>query len=125
MRSFGKGVIQGIIELPFQSGLLQLTNAEYRRPNGGAIHRRKNAEDSDDWGVIPDNMVELTETEQSAVIQYRRLRSNVLSPKRSAVLEQFRQQMIDKHQNEEFDFPGTAPYYDPQLDEAIRVLTES
>jgi len=128
-RSFGKGVIQGIISLPFQSGILQLTDSEYRRPSGAAIHRKNNAEESDDWGVIPNNIVELTEAERTAVIQYRTLRSNVLSTERSAVLELFRQQIAEK-QNEDapdsplnpFEFTGTAPYYDRQLDEAIKVL---
>jgi len=128
-RSFGKGVIQGIISLPFQSGILQLTDSEYRRPSGVAIHRKRNATEADDWGVIPDNIVELTEVERSAVIQYRALRSRVISTERSAVLEQFRQQIIEK-QNEEapdslqnpFEFTGTAPYYDRQLDEAIKAL---
>jgi carboxyl-terminal processing protease len=121
-RSFGKGIIQGVISLPFQSGILQLTDSEYRRPNGAAIHRKKNSTESDDWGVIPDNIVELTESERSAMMQYRVLRSNVLSSERSAVLEQFRQQIIEKQNEEAFEFTGTAPYYDRQMDEAIRVL---
>jgi carboxyl-terminal processing protease len=128
-RSFGKGIIQGIITLPFQSGILQLTDAEYRRPNGAAIHRKRDATESDDWGVLPDKIIELTEAERSAVIQYRSLRSGVISTKRSAVLDQFRQQIIKKQNEEEpdseqklFEFTGTAPYYDRQLDEAIKVL---
>ena len=121
-RSFGKGVIQSIIELPFQSGILQLTDSEYRRPNGAPIHRQKNATDSDAWGVTPDKVVVISETEQSAVMTYRTLRSNVISWERWAVLDQFRQQ-IEK-QDKELKFPGTAPYYDPQLDEAVRVLLE-
>lgn len=128
-RSFGKGIIQGILTLPFQSGILQLTDAEYRRPSGGTIHRKKDAKESDDWGVIPDTIIELTEAERSAVIQYRSLRSGVISTERSAVLDQFRQQIVEKQNEEEpdseqepFEFTGTAPYYDRQLDEAIKVL---
>jgi carboxyl-terminal processing protease len=128
-RSFGKGVIQGIIELPFQSGMLQLTDAEYRRPSGAAIHRKANAADSDDWGIVPDKIVELSEEEQSAVLQYRSLRSNVVATERVAVLDQFRQQIVVRQNEEEkdserkpFNFTGAAPYYDAQLDEAIRIL---
>ena len=127
-RSFGKGVGQGIFGLPFQSGLLSLTDWEYRRPNGKAIHRKKYAADSDDWGVIPDKIVEISDAEKLAVMEYRSLRSNVISPQRLAVLEQFRQQMIKqkaKEQNGEFRFTGTAPYYDVQLDEAIKTLTHT
>lgn len=122
-RSFGKGIIQSIIALPFQSGILQLTDSEYRRPNGGRIHRKNDAADSDDWGVIPDKIVELSETEQLTVIAYRSLRSNALSMKRSAVLDQVRQQIAERLDDEEFKFSGAAPYYDPQLDEAIRILS--
>ena len=135
-RSFGKGIIQGYFELPFQSGILTLTDSEFLRPSGAPIHRRRNATDSDDWGVIPDIIVEISEIEQLAVLGYRLLRSNVISTDRSAVLELFRQQIIDglnieklnvegeTSEREQFAFSGTAPYYDPQLDEAIRILLE-
>ncbi|MDR0327746.1 MAG: PDZ domain-containing protein [Planctomycetaceae bacterium] len=120
-RSFGKGVIQGITSLPFQSGILQLTDSEFRRPSGAAIHRKPNAADSDDWGIIPDKIHELTEKEESAVGEYRLLRSNVISAERSTVLEQFRQQIIAEQENES-GLTGNAPYYDAQLDEAIKKL---
>ena len=124
-RSFGKGVIQGIFDLPFHSGMLQLTHSEYRRPSGGAIHRKQNDTDADDWGVIPDTIVELSEEERTAVLAYRSLRSNVIAAERRAVLEQFRQQIIAKQetkQENELEFTCAAPYYDRQLDEAIRIL---
>ena len=135
-RSFGKGIIQGYFELPFQSGILTLTDSEFLRPSGAPIHRRRNTTDSDDWGVIPDIIVEISEIEQLAVLGYRLLRSNVISTDRSAVLDTFRQQIIETLNSEtgntegepseqkHFAFPGTAPYYDPQLDEAIRILLE-
>ena len=129
-RSFGKGIIQGIMTLPFQSGMLQLTDSEYLRPNGANIHRKKNAADSDVWGIIPDKIVEFSDAEQSAVKAYRVLQSNVISPERSAVLDQFRQQIIEDLNSEEpssepFEFTGTAPYYDLHLDEAIRILLDN
>jgi carboxyl-terminal processing protease len=124
-RSFGKGIGQGITDLPFQSGMLQLTDLEYRRPNGAAIHRKKDAADSDDWGVIPDNIVAIDEAEWwLAVGLYRSMRSNVVFQQRLAVLEQFRQQITDS-QDGKFEFTGTAPYYDVQIDEAIKILTNT
>ena len=122
-RSFGKGVIQSIIALPFQSGILQLTDSEYRRPNGAPFHRTRNCTDSDNWGVVPDKITEISETERLAMLTYRMLRSNVISDQRSAVLDQFRQQIVEGLDGK-FEFLGTAPYYDPQLDKAIRVLLE-
>ena len=120
IRSFGKGIIQSIIELPFQSGILQLTDSEYRRPSGASIHRKKNATDSNDWGVIPDHIVEISEAEHIAVITYRMLRSNVITKERLAVLDQFRQRI--EGQDNQFEFTGSPPYYDPQLDKAIEIL---
>jgi len=124
-RSFGKGVIQSIMPLPFQLGMLQLTNAEYLRPNGANIHRRVDAVDSDDWGVVPDIVVESSESQQLAVLLYRSLRSNVISPQREAVLAMFRRMIIEEQNGQEgapFDLRGTAPYYDVQIDEAVRLL---
>jgi carboxyl-terminal processing protease len=128
-RSFGKGIIQGIMELPFQSGMLQLTDAEYRRPSGAVIHRKANAADSDEWGIIPDKIAALSKAEQSAVMQYRSLRSNAIATQREAVLEQFRQQIVEQKndettasERETVALTGTVPYYDAQLDEAIRAL---
>jgi len=126
-RSFGKGIIQGIMALPFQSGMLQLTDSEYLRPNGAIIHRKKNAADSDNWGIVPDKIIEFSDAEQVAVKAYRVLRSNVISSERSAILDQFRQQIIETLNSEkspsgQFEFTGTAPYYDLQLDEAIKIL---
>jgi len=120
-RSFGKGIVQGIIELPFQSGILQLTDSVYVRPNGANIHRKKGAADSDDWGVLPDKIAAFSEAEQSTMTAYRVLRSNVISDQRSAVLDQFRQQIAESLGGP-FEFTGTAPYYDRQLDEAIKIL---
>jgi carboxyl-terminal processing protease len=130
-RSFGKGVIQGILTLPFQSGILQLTEAEYRRPNGAGLHRKNDADDADDWGVVPDRIIELAEAERSAVSQYRLLCSNVIATDRRAVLEQFRQQIAQRQDKDEseanrkpIEFTGDSPYYDSQLDAAIKILLE-
>ena len=121
-RSFGKGSIQNIAVLPFQSGMLQLTFSEYRRPSGAGIQRRPNAAEEDEWGVVPDNIVEFSPTERSAVTQFRSLRANVIAAERLAVLEHFRQQIIEVR-SDGFEFTGNAPYFDAQLDEAIRILT--
>jgi len=125
-RSYGKGIIQGYFDLPFQSGILKLTDSEFLRPSGAPIHRKKDATDSDGWGVIPDRVVEISETTRSAEMIYRVLRTNVISDQRLAVLEQFRQQIVESEkeasEQERFEFSGAAPYYDPQLDEAIKIL---
>jgi carboxyl-terminal processing protease len=59
-RSWGKGTVQQVIELGNQSGALKLTTASYWRPSNKNIHRRRNAEEKDDWGVRPDSGYEVT-----------------------------------------------------------------
>ena|GEM_PF-305764 len=131
-RSFGKGVIQSITVLPFQLGALQLTEAEYLRPSGAGIHRKRFVSETDVWGVLPDITVEFTKPQKEFVSAYRSLRSNVVSTQRQLVLDDFRQYFSGQHgwpyptPDEEpsspNDFVGTAPYYDPQIDKAIEVL---
>lgn len=67
-RSFGKGTIQSLFELPFNLGMLRVTTAQFFRPSGKPI-RRVDGEDA--WGVTPDAAlaVELTPPQRF----YRRL----------------------------------------------------
>ena len=55
-RSFGKGSVQNIIELPDHEPkvALKLTTASYWRPSGANIHRGADAKENDEWGVKPD-----------------------------------------------------------------------
>ena len=53
-RSYGKGTVQSIFELPFHSGALRMTTASFWRPSGRPIHRNHGAKQSDEWGVVPD-----------------------------------------------------------------------
>lgn len=53
-RSYGKGTIQGIFELPGNLGVLRMTTASFWRPSGNPIHRKKGAKEDDEWGVLPD-----------------------------------------------------------------------
>ncbi len=51
-RSYGKGTIQSLFELPFHSGSVRMTTASFWRPSGKRIHRSKQNPD-EDWGVTP------------------------------------------------------------------------
>ncbi|HID22368.1 MAG TPA: S41 family peptidase, partial [Planctomycetaceae bacterium] len=79
-RTWGKGSVQNIIELEGGRSALKLTTAGYLRPSGKNIHRFKNAEPSDDWGVKPDEGYEirLSSEELRKLVDYRRKR-DVLS----------------------------------------------
>ncbi|MBQ9799652.1 MAG: hypothetical protein IJO40_06900, partial [Thermoguttaceae bacterium] len=67
-RSYGKGTIQSLYELPFNFGMLRVTTAQFFRPSGKPIRR---IDGDETWGVTPDAAlaVELTPSERF----YRRL----------------------------------------------------
>lgn len=71
-RSFGKGSVQHVIHLNDRGGALKLTTAYYRLPDGRIIHRTPQNTDSDAWGITPDVLIELTETERQAIRDARR-----------------------------------------------------
>jgi carboxyl-terminal processing protease len=50
-RSYGKGSVQEVYELPYDHGTLKLTSAQYYLPSGRNISPRS---ESDVWGVDPD-----------------------------------------------------------------------
>lgn len=53
-RTFGKGTVQEIIDLPGNEGAIKVTTASYWRPSGRNINRGKNAGEQEEWGVRPD-----------------------------------------------------------------------
>ncbi|MHC4067165.1 MAG: S41 family peptidase [Planctomycetota bacterium] len=71
-RSFGKGVVQNVVELSEHNAAISLTVAHYRLPNGRIIHRTPRNVHTDEWGVQPDLVVEITE-EQGLALLARRL----------------------------------------------------
>lgn len=85
-RSFGKGSVQNIIELNNGESKLKLTVATYWRPSGKNIHRFKDAKPSDEWGVSPDEGLEVKMTDREyrkwfETRQQRDLLSSVNKPK--------------------------------------------
>ncbi|MDX1946474.1 MAG: S41 family peptidase [Pirellulaceae bacterium] len=61
-RTWGKGTVQNLLELEGGKSALRLTIASYWRPSGKDIHKRRNAKETDDWGVRPDDGLELVLT---------------------------------------------------------------
>jgi carboxyl-terminal processing protease len=58
-RTWGKGSVQNIIELEGGKSALKLTTAGYQRPSGKNIHRFEGATEEDDWGVRPNEGLEV------------------------------------------------------------------
>ena len=65
-RSFGKGSVQQLFQLPPDDNcIVKLTTSHYYLPSGRCIHREEN---STTWGVDPDVTVELTPEQMSATL---------------------------------------------------------
>lgn len=80
-RSYGKGTVQQILELPSGQGALKLTTAVYWRPSGQDIRRKKNASENDTWGVSPNPGYEVQLTpEQTARLHRWRLQRDLYQP---------------------------------------------
>jgi carboxyl-terminal processing protease len=113
-RTWGKGTVQNVIELEGGKAAIKLTTAGYRRPSGEDIHRSRDAEDSDPWGVSPDVgfEVELTDEQANEVRQVRRKRDTA--------------QMAGNGNSGSGDPPDAADLPDdPQLRRAIDYLLEN
>jgi carboxyl-terminal processing protease len=56
-RTYGKGSVQNVLQIPKHSAYLKLTTAYYYLPSGRLLHRK---EGSKDWGVDPQVDVRMT-----------------------------------------------------------------
>jgi carboxyl-terminal processing protease len=65
-RSWGKGTVQKVYMLEGNRSALRLTFATYWRPSNKDIHKRRDAKDSDDWGVRPDPGLEVVISKELA-----------------------------------------------------------
>ncbi len=66
-RTVGKGSVQTLIPLDDQQSALRLTTAYYYLPSDRLIHRRRDDRGDSEWGIRPDQVVELSEEEIEAV----------------------------------------------------------
>jgi carboxyl-terminal processing protease len=75
-RTWGKGSVQNVLRLEEGRSALKLTTAEYRRPSGKGIHRADDASEDDEWGVKPNEGLEikLTDIEAMQLDRFRRNR---------------------------------------------------
>ncbi len=65
-RSYGKGTVQQVFELEPNRTALKFTTARFYRPSGKNIHRTEEMKPTDQWGVTPDEglNLELSDIEQ-------------------------------------------------------------
>ncbi len=81
-RSYGKGTVQEIFQVPLNNGMLKLTDSSYWRPSGKNINRIRRASkvengrysklstESDDWGVTPDPGLEMKTSRNQRILTY-------------------------------------------------------
>ena len=111
-RSYGKGSVQHSLPLDNGQSVLKLTVATYWRPSGKNIHRFAGAQLSDEWGVSPDEGMEVKWTPEQYIqwAQARRKRDLIahgLAP------EGAKQEPLPERPK------------DSQLDKALEVLRKS
>ena len=70
-RTFGKGTVQELIDLRSGRGMLKLTTSSYWRPSGKNIHRGRDAEEDDEWGVTPNPGYEVKFNDEEFAEQLR------------------------------------------------------
>jgi hypothetical protein len=70
--------VQNIIPMEGGRSALKLTTASYWRPSNKNIHRRKEARDTDDWGVspTPDNVIPIDQNLWERIVRYRLYRDD-------------------------------------------------
>ena len=119
-RSFGKGSVQNILDLDEGNSVLKLTVASYHRPSGKNIHKFKDAKESDDWGVSPDDGFEVKYS-PSEYVAWARSRRDALAPARTkdAVA-------VERHPKPEGEDEKEAakPFEDRQLEKALATVKE-
>lgn len=104
-RSWGKGSVQNVVELEGGHSALKLTTAKYYRPSGKDIHRDEDEGEDGEWGVRPDQGLEL----RLSLTELREL-SNELA-----------QRMLLKTSDES---QAESPFVDKQLQLALERLRQ-
>ncbi|MFO0847247.1 MAG: S41 family peptidase [Gemmataceae bacterium] len=79
-RSYGKGSVQKVFELPPGQAAVKLTTEEWLRANGQSIHRWPDSTDAAPWGVKPDKGLEVELTLAERIAHARHLRQLEVIP---------------------------------------------
>jgi carboxyl-terminal processing protease len=117
-RSYGKGSVQNIIEMENRQSALKLTTASYWRPSGKNIHRFPDSKDADEWGVKPNEGLEvpMKDEERLEYMIYRRDR-DIVHGKSGSQPPAKPKEEGDKEKEKE-----KKPFQDRVLDKALEYL---
>jgi carboxyl-terminal processing protease len=72
-RSFGKGSVQKIFNLPTSQAAVKLTTEVWLTPQGKNIHRWPDSKETDEWGVKPDAGYEVKLSDTQILEYYQHL----------------------------------------------------
>ena len=123
--SYGKGSVQQLFGLKWNSAYVKVTTQYYELPSGRIIHRRPGALT---WGVKPDVEVRMTDLQVEKLIKARMVIDVLRDP-----TDQVDPESLIGHEDETEssvkieDLPKSAPEilergYDPQLETAVLLL---
>jgi carboxyl-terminal processing protease len=123
-RSWGKGTVQNLLKIEGGRSALKLTTASYWRPSGKNIHRRKDAPESDEWGVSPSPgfEVKLSDEELEKVVLARRDRD--LGRDRVSDKDGTARTGNGHEESAQSEPLPQDPFIDPQLAKAIDCLKQ-
>jgi carboxyl-terminal processing protease len=103
-RTYGKGTVQELIELEKDCGAVKITSSSFWRPNGHNIHRLHNAQETDEWGVKPNEGFQVAVSAEDLVkLEQQRADREIVHTKGSIK-------------------PATEPIEDPQLNRALEYV---
>jgi carboxyl-terminal processing protease len=109
VRSFGKGSVQNLMDLPGKAEM-KLTVAHYYLPNGESLHR---SDRSVTWGVEPEVHVYLTPEQVGGLLKAKRDSEIIKGKGGDAAPVATTQSTTQKAQE---------PVYDTQLDTALLLM---
>ncbi len=117
-RSYGKGTVQETFEIPWNMGMLRITDASFWRPSGVPLHRFKHSKESDDWGVRPDYNIPVNSKELEIMQTIRIIRESMELQDAIKATKYY----LSKKQKKSDLLSDFSSCYDPQLKKAIEVI---
>jgi len=109
-RSYGKGTVQKIFDLPESKASLKLTSERWFTPKEKNIHRSPDMKDTDEWGIHPDAGFDVKLTDEEVLAYYKYMRTF-----------DFIQGKPDGSKPPKAETPKS-PYSDKVLDKALEYL---
>jgi len=114
-RSYGKGTVQKVFDLPESKAAVKLTTEKWFTPAQKNIHRWPEMKESDEWGVSPNEgyLVPITYEERVAYIAHMNALDLIKGKPGTGAPEPTPPPKVD---------PPKKPYSDKQLDKALEYL---